>query len=137
MVSRWELIAAARGWVGVPFRHQGRDRRGVDCVGLIIAVGAELGLPVGAVSVRAYGRVPLDGLLERAVAEHCEPAPGPAPGVVLLMRFVRSPQHVALCTGDTLVHSYEGVGKVVEHGFRGKWERRVVSAWRVPGVSYE
>ena len=131
------MILAARGWVGVPFRHQGRDRRGVDCVGLIIAVGAELGLPCGAVDMRSYGRLPLGGMLESAVAEHGIPVAEPEAGAVVLCRFARSIQHVALCTGPTLIHAYEGVGKVVEHGFRGKWERRAVSAWRLPGVSYE
>lgn len=135
-VSSAELCEAARRWLGVPFRHQGRDRRGVDCVGLIIVACRELGLPAGSVKLRDYGRLPCNGLLELQLAEHALAAPAPEPGTILLMRFGRWPQHVALCTGSTLVHSYEAVGKVVEHGYSGKWPGRTVSAWRVPGVVY-
>lgn len=46
MVTRADVVAEARSWVGVPFRHMGRDRRGVDCIGLVVVVGRALGLPV-------------------------------------------------------------------------------------------
>jgi cell wall-associated NlpC family hydrolase len=38
------IIAAARSWLGVPWRHQGRTRQGVDCAGLVVLVGRGLGL---------------------------------------------------------------------------------------------
>ena len=38
------IIAAARAWLGVPWRHQGRTRQGVDCAGLVVLVGREFGL---------------------------------------------------------------------------------------------
>jgi cell wall-associated NlpC family hydrolase len=45
MLDRQHIVDTARGWLGVPYRHQGRRKdKGVDCVGLIIGVGAELGL---------------------------------------------------------------------------------------------
>lgn len=43
------VVAAARSWLGAPFRAQGRDRLGCDCIGLILGVGRE----VGAVSAMA------------------------------------------------------------------------------------
>lgn len=49
------LIQEARRWIGVRWRHQGRDfERGVDCAGLLICVTARLGLRL--VDRRAYGR---------------------------------------------------------------------------------
>ena len=44
MVTRTDIVAAARGWLGVPWRHQGRSRAGVDCVGLVVVVCRSLGL---------------------------------------------------------------------------------------------
>jgi hypothetical protein len=37
------IIETAKTYIGVPFRHQGRDRQGIDCIGLLIAVGYEYG----------------------------------------------------------------------------------------------
>jgi len=56
MVTRPEIVAAARGWIGVPWRHQGRSRAGVDCVGLIVVVCQGLGLSDYDSTV--YGRDP-------------------------------------------------------------------------------
>ncbi len=39
-----KIIDTARTWIGVPWRHQGRSRAGVDCIGLGVVVGRELGL---------------------------------------------------------------------------------------------
>ena len=33
-VTREMVVAEARTWIGVKWRHQGRTREGVDCIGL-------------------------------------------------------------------------------------------------------
>jgi hypothetical protein len=55
-----------------------------------------------------------------------------APGDVLLMRFTRHPQHLAIA-GDrgapfSLIHAYADAGVCVEHGVDAKWLRRIVAA---------
>ena len=42
--TRADLVDAALRWEGVPWRHQGRTRAGIDCAGLPILVGLEFGL---------------------------------------------------------------------------------------------
>lgn len=44
MVTRVQIIEEARTWLDVPWRHQGRNRAGIDCVGLIVKVTQALGL---------------------------------------------------------------------------------------------
>ena len=44
MLERDDIITEARRWIGTPWRHQGRSRAGVDCVGLIVLVARALGL---------------------------------------------------------------------------------------------
>lgn len=44
MLEREDIITEARRWVGTPWRHQGRSRAGVDCVGLVVLVARTLGL---------------------------------------------------------------------------------------------
>ena len=82
-----EILAAARTWLGTPWRHQGR-LRGV-CRRLRRPVGRELGLLD--FDTCAYGRIP-DGLQLRALCEQhllAKQVGGVAPGNVLLMRFTR------------------------------------------------
>jgi L-cysteine desulfidase len=43
MSTRDQIVHAARTFVGVPWRHQGRSRMGIDCVGLLVAVAKIIG----------------------------------------------------------------------------------------------
>lgn len=127
-----DILAAARSAIGTPFAHQGRESgRGLDCAGLLQHVGAVLDLPRH--DLTHYARRPSGGLLEAAL--DAQPAihrvPGqPQAGDLLLMRFLGAPQHLAVCAGDTIIHSYEGAGKVCEHGFSPQWRARVVRVYR-------
>ena len=143
MVTRAQVVAEARGWLGTPFEHQGRVRgAGVDCIGLLIGVAQSLGLTQ--FDVTGYGRTPSAGMLQDGCRTHMRPLAlaDVQPGDVLLMRFVREPQHVAL-VGDyvhgglSVIHSYQGAGGVVEHRLDDVWRRRVVVAFEVPGVVNE
>jgi hypothetical protein len=48
------------------------------------------------------------------------------------MAWGREPQHVALITDHGIIHSYSGVGKVVEHGLDERWQQRISAAYRFP-----
>jgi len=145
-VESRQILAAARSWLGTPWRHQGRLKGvAVDCGGLILGVGRELGLLD--FDTRAYGRIP-DGQQLRALCEQhlcrkhigglasSSEAVGQAimPGDVLLMRFTRHPQHLAIVgdRGDpfSLIHADADAGACVEHGADAKWLRRIVAAYR-------
>lgn len=55
MTSPDQILLAARGWLGVRWCHQGRDRlRGVDCAGLLICVARQLNLSL--TDRPSYGR---------------------------------------------------------------------------------
>ena len=135
MIGPATVIDEARTWLGVPFAHQGRTRRGVDCVGLPIVVGQGLGLVPARFEVANYGRLPSADLMRRLM-EHCTRIAAPVPGSLVAIAWTKSAAHVAICTGDTLIHSYESVGRVIEHGYRGRWVRLTHSAWALPGVIY-
>ena len=130
------VIAEARRWVGIPFRHQGRDGHGIDCVGLPIVVCQALGLIGEKFEITNYGRVPTGELLPR-LQSHCAPLNRELPGSLVVIAWTKTAAHVAVCTGETLIHAYESVGRVVEHGYRGRWVRMTHSVWALPGVRYE
>lgn len=139
MIAASLLIDEARTWLGVPFRHQGRSRLGVDCAGFIVALMRSVGeLPADFIDVTNYARRP-SGELLMLVKSHCTRARIPVPGLLVLMRWRKEqqPSHVAVLVGDTLIHCYERHGEVVEHAYRGPWRRDTHSLWMLPGVSYE
>jgi cell wall-associated NlpC family hydrolase len=133
------LIEEARTWVGVPFRHQGRTRLGVDCAGFLVALMRSAGeLPPDFRDVHNYARRP-NGELLTLVARHCVRVPSAASGLLVLIQWTghTQPSHIALLTGSTMIHCYERRRAVVEHSYRGMWCRDTHSLWRLPGVAYE
>lgn len=46
MPTRPEIVEEARSWVGVKFKKGGRDRMGVDCIGLLVNVGKKFGFEI-------------------------------------------------------------------------------------------
>lgn len=129
-----DIIAAAREHLGTPYRHQGRvPGRSLDCAGLLVVVARELG--VEHFDVSGYSRRPDGSLLSVIQSQPAlERIAAPEPGAVLVMRFASDPQHVALCTGPTLIHSHASVGKVCEHRFADVWRARVIASFRFKGV---
>ena len=125
-----EIIATARTWLGVPFLHQGRTRQGVDCGGLLVAIGEEAGAAI--IHPGTYSMSPDPDLVLGALVANCSQVPvaQARPGDVLLMSFAGEPRHVGLLTDAGLLHAWAKPGKVVEHRMDGAWRRRIRSAWR-------
>lgn len=137
MTTGVDVVAAARSWVGVPYRHQGRNRAGIDCIGLLVVTARMLGLlEVSNAPVADYPRRPRDGILESRVAAVCTRIECPEVGCVALIKWTaHSPAaHVGILTTANIIHAYAGNAVVVEHGFRGHWPARLHSLWRLPGI---
>ena len=138
MIAADRLVFQARQWVGVPFVHQGRTRIGCDCLGYIAGCLSELDsaaalelLPID------YGREPQQ-LVSEILTKHSRQIPLQA-AALLLIQWPKSPfpSHAAIYTGASMIHAYEAVGCVVEHGYRAPWPARTVSVWALPDVTYE
>jgi NlpC/P60 family putative phage cell wall peptidase len=124
-------MAAARACIGTPFHHQGRaPGLGLDCIGLVIVA-----LNAAGVAVRDrtdYGRRP-DGksLVEALEAHGATRAENIQKGDILLFRYDKQPQHVALATGEnTIIHSFAPARKVVETAYDDYWKRRLIAIYR-------
>lgn len=134
-----DIIGYARECMGTPFAHQGRvPGLALDCAGLCVHVAQRLGYQPK--DVIGYSAQPSPGSLESALADQlCVTRVAETPaarqaGDVLLMRFRANPQHLAIFTGENIIHSYSTVGKVVEHRLDGKWESRIVAVYRFAGM---
>ena len=133
-----DIVSAARACIDTPFMHQGRiPELALDCAGLIIAVAKAVGAEY--VDVAGYSRFPSGGILESCLCSQPSldiiTGADKQAGDVLLIRFAGDPQHLAIFTGDTIIHSYASVGKVCEHVMDAAWEKRIVCAYRFKGLT--
>jgi cell wall-associated NlpC family hydrolase len=138
MITPDALIAQAREWLGVRFLHQGRTRMGCDCLGFIGGMLAELGCTVGLENLPLnYARNPQALLVDtlNRVTHTIELQPA----ALVLIQFPNTshPSHAGIFTGSTLIHCYQGVGRVVEHGYQRPWIKRTAGFWAIPMVMYE
>lgn len=130
-----DFITAARGCLGTPFRHQGRVVGvGLDCVGVVVHAMQSVGIEV--VDQRGYGMVPFNGLLESAIDQQPSLAQVTmaVAGDIVLMRMPAQPTHVAVFTGDGIIHAYEAAGKCCEHRLDSRWAARIVRVYRLKGA---
>ena len=54
------------------------------------------------------------------------------------MRFNSDPQHFGFLSAvqpDYMIHAYAGARRVVEHGIDHVWQRRIVRAYALRGVT--
>lgn len=135
LLSREDIVRAARAYIGTPFVHGARMRgQGIDCVGLLECVSWDLGMAHAAVP--AYQRSPDPALFRRLLSERMDQIPivKARDGDVVSLRW-HVEQHVAILASmpdgrRTLIHAYSHVGKCVEHGYVPPWTQRVCAAWR-------
>lgn len=137
MTTRAEIVTAARERLGLPFRHQGRNSSGLDCVGLVIMVAKQLGL--SDFDTTAYTRAPNPEEMRATLERHldyvrwCEVRPGD----VLWFR-APEPQHLAIVTQAEpmqMVHAFSRVGHVVETRVDRFWRQRLVACFKYRGVA--
>jgi len=136
-----QVVQAARGWIGTPYRHQASTKgAGTDCLGLLRGVWREL-----------YGDEPEDvpaytpdwsepqgeERLWRAALRHLQVQQGRAAGDLLLFRMRAGgvAKHLGIAgrigPAPTFIHAYTGHG-VVESPLSRPWQRRIVARFAFP-----
>ncbi|WOR13744.1 NlpC/P60 family protein [Hyphomonas sp. FCG-A18] len=137
---REDIVKAARGWIGTPYRHQAsRKGVGTDCLGLLRGVWREVigpepehPPPYSPDWAEALGQ---ETLLETAQRHMVEIAPGQAvAGDVLLFRMgLGMPaKHCAIVSGPgRIIHAYWG-RSVCETRLVPWWQRRIAAAFAFP-----
>jgi NlpC/P60 family putative phage cell wall peptidase len=143
MTEKFKIVTQARTWLGTPFKHQGRLKGiGVDCLGLIIGVLAELEINISGKNIsqldeQNYSMLPSGERLQNKLNQYLQKIEinQISAGDILLMQFTREPQHLAFVTnhpnGFGVIHAYLQAGKVVEHSLDDVWQNRIVAAYRI------
>ncbi len=140
------VIAAARGWVGTPYRHQASVKGvGADCLGLLRGVwreviGSEPEAPPPYASdwAEVGGQETLWAAARRWLVEI--PPALAKPGDVLLFRMAEgcAAKHCAILSDANgegrMIHAYWGRA-VVESWMGPWWRRRLVAAFAWPALT--
>lgn len=126
------ITELARECVGTPFYHQGRVKGvGMDCAGVVAYVLDGLNLPYN--DAKGYPRTPFDGMLKKCLDD--EPSlheiSSIEPGCVILMRVTNDPQHLAIWTGEKIIHGSLEVGMVAEQSMPPSRKAKIVSCYRI------
>ncbi|PCJ29604.1 MAG: hypothetical protein COA94_00990 [Rickettsiales bacterium] len=144
-----KIVTAARSWLGTRYHHQGRLKKtskhkgGVDCVGLVMGVVAELNITgAGGKNLIELDRTDysahpdgrslvefLDMHLQKTNLKKIKD------GDILLFKLFKHPQHVGIATlgkirGLGVIHCYSASGSVVEHILSPAWLRMIVGVYR-------
>ena len=135
---RSDLVEAARKWLGTPFRHQGRNRFGADCAGVVIGSLSSINHPVEDLS--GY-KLPFTNTtdIREIFSRHMDVIGIREAGAGDVMLFdlgERWPIHIAIVgqTDDerlTLIHTSPGLRRCKEHGLDDEWLDRAVAAYRI------
>lgn len=134
-----EIIVHLRAWINVPWRHQGRSKTGVDCVGYFACVSEEMGRPE--VIPTNYSRNPDSKLMLAEFRKRFDEIQdwresGIHRGDFLIMKFMdtnkrMSPRHVAMRTDLGIIHAAAQYKKVTEHTFDDEWRSKVEYVFRI------
>lgn len=125
-----EIIAEARRWIGTPYVHGGKSRRGTDCSGMVMVIYEE----------KAGVRLPRNSARQQefcAPVRRSELAPG---DLVFFSSSVRGKRisHVGIYIGDDrFIHASSSRGVMVSNLNEKYYASHYHSAGRVPGVPLE
>lgn len=129
------IVTAARGYLGVPWRHLGRGRTGVDCIGLALLSLAAVGIDVP--DPAPYERVPQGTRLLSGILDHAERVAAAEPGDVLLFRLGLYGGHVGIATDHpvyhvpAVLHAYAPRKHVVEQPMDAELRAALLGAFRL------
>lgn len=134
IITPERIIAEARGWLGVPWRHQGRSSSGIDCVGLVVCVARALDLSdydSTGYSRRAHGQ----GFVEHFRGNMDGVAiPDARSGDVLVFADQAYPCHCGFLTERLghphLLHAHATRRQVIEEPYAGEWSDKIKFAFR-------
>lgn len=120
------IVQRARALAGVRFQPQGRSAAaGLDCVGLA-AAALRIEPPPAGYALRGGSLKELEDGLRAA---GLRPAPAAAAGDLLVLAAGAGQLHLAIFTGDGIVHADAALRRTVERPGPAPWP--LLGAWRL------
>lgn len=139
-----DIVAHARTFIGTKWVHQGRSASGIDCAGLVVKVGNDLGL-MNFEPPKDYERAASDESMLEFCRDQMQDVrfSSALPGDVPVMRF-KAYRHIGFFGdyphgGLSLIHAFSiDHLKVIEHRFSLDWlksyEANLLGVFRFKGI---
>ena len=126
-----DIIRCARTYIGTPVIHQGRLKGvGIDCVGLIVCVGRELGINITEPPPE-YGRIIRDHRIATLMNEQfIGPKKTWNPGDILVLGWRKFENHLGIATDEGVIHASRKF--VVEHILGEPYTSKIMSVYEWP-----
>ena len=123
-------------YIGIPFLEHGRDRRGLDCWGLLRLIYLEqLDIVLPSYSERyesAEDGKKLRDLVLNVIGPEWETAADPEPGDAALFRIAGEPMHVGVVIGKgEMIHVMKGIDVTIERFTGWQWKHRLAGFYRL------
>lgn len=138
-MTRNQIVREAKKWLETPWRHQGRNQRGLDCAGLIIRVGNDL--HIIKYDVRSYPRhTHRDAFIKHFQAVLKEKTvPERLKGDVVLFRDGIYACHCGIIDYDLdgkefVIHAYQARKKVVREEMTPEFKAKMTHCFVYPEV---
>lgn len=138
-VERSAIVAAAREYLGVPFRYHGRNRLGLDCVGLLWVTTRDLGYEID--DNTSYTRDPQGELINAKLEEISDPVPTNELrlGQIVKLRQSVYPMHVGILGRDqwgrfTVINANIKRKAVIEQSI-SEWASLIMGVRELKGVA--
>jgi cell wall-associated NlpC family hydrolase len=138
MATYQDIITEAKSWLGVRFKKGGRDRMGVDCVGLLVNVGRACGIEIE--DTTEYSFDPDPAKFMTMVYGQSDPITfeGLVPGSIVLMRQSVFPMHTGILSRDhygrlSIINANLHKRQVVEQLYT-EWKNQVIGYRKYKGV---
>lgn len=139
MTTLDEINAEARKWLGVKFKKGGRDRFGVDCIGLLVNVGRNCGLEIE--DTVQYSFEPEPEKFSELVYGQTDPRSfkDMKPGLLVLLRQTIFPMHTGIISRDnygrlSIINANLRERKVVEQQL-GDWDDLIIAIRSYKGLT--
>lgn len=138
-----DIVDAAKTYIGVRYREQGRNRNGLDCAGLIVCAGVDADAfhPHAANTIaKNYSRRPnAEEFTKHMIEAGCTRLRygDHTHGDILRLAFSNWPVHIGIYEIDErgipwIIHAYLPMKKVVREPLSRELESIISTVWRYP-----
>lgn len=137
------IVECARRWLGTKFHYTGRikinnyNKGGVDCIGLIMKVGEEIGSNYNGKNIinydyLTYSRYPNIGEMKRFLDKYFTKIDKEELriGDLIYFNFNNNLEHIAIFTDKGIIHCYTEAGCVAENSLNNFWYSKIKAYYR-------